>query len=266
MAFGSFRIASNSSLSCPSFRDDSPFVDASLPSTAAPWRSGLRGARANLWPGLTLQLSALALVVAYYNEPGVHGLLTRLVGFRQSAGLAYGMASTALFAGVLPFLYIRIECGIAGRKPQYSWNQGLILTAFWTYKGLEIDLWYRLLAHALGTGHSAGIIALKAFFDQFAYCPAFAIPTVTAAYEAVRDRNGFLADIRTAGWYRRRVLPILISNWAVWVPTVMIIYSLPTPLQLPLQNIVIWFYTLIVAHQTRAGPLPASQEAAKAAL
>ncbi len=240
-------------------------MDASLPSTAAPWRSGLRGARANLWPGLALQLAALALVLAYYNEPRVHALLTRLVEVRQSAGLAYGMASTALFAGVLPFLYIRLECGIAGRKPQYSWIQGLLLTAFWTYKGLEIDVWYRLLAHFFGTGHSPATITLKAFFDQFVYCPIFAIPTVAAAYQAVRGRNRFLADIRTAGWYRRQVLPILISNWAVWVPTVMIIYSLPTPLQLPLQNIIIWFYTLIVAHQTRAGSAQASPAALETA-
>ncbi len=229
-------------------------MDASFPSTDAPWRSGLRGARANLWPGLALQLAALALVLAYYNEPRVYGLLTRLVAVRQSAGLGYGMVSTAIFAGVLPFLYIRAECGIAGRKPQYSWVQGLILTAFWAYKGLEIDVWYRLLAHSFGTGHSPATIAIKAFLDQFVYCPSFAVPTVAAAYLAVQDRNGFLADIRTPGWYRRRVLPILISNWAVWVPAVMIIYALPTPLQLPLQNIIIWFYTLIVAHQTRSAP------------
>ena len=240
-------------------------MDTPLPSSAAPWRSGLRGARANLWPGLALQLAALALVVAYYNEPGVHALLTRLVEVRQSAGLAYGMASTALFAGVLPFLYIRMECRIAGRQPQFSWMQGFVLTAFWTYKGLEIDVWYRLLAHSFGTGHSPGTIAIKAFLDQFVYCPGFAIPTVAATYEALRDRNGFLADIRTAGWYRRRVLPILISNWVVWVPAVMIIYSLPTPLQLPLQNIIIWFYTLIVAHQTRTRSAAASPAAVETA-
>jgi hypothetical protein len=35
------------------------------------------------------------------------------------------------------------------------------------------------------------------------------------------------------------------------VPAVAIIYLLPTPLQLPLQNIVLCFYTLVVAHQVR---------------
>ena len=36
------------------------------PITEAPWRAGLRAARAHLIPGLVLQAVALALVLAYY--------------------------------------------------------------------------------------------------------------------------------------------------------------------------------------------------------
>jgi hypothetical protein len=49
----------------------------------------------------------------------------------------------------------------------------------------------------------------------------------------------------------------LIANMAVWVPAVAVIYALPTPLQLPMQNMVLCFYTLIVAHQMRADGPPA---------
>jgi hypothetical protein len=210
---------------------------------------------------LALQLAALALVLGYYDEPGIHGVLTRLMEIRQAAGLAYGIASTALFAGILPFFYLRLESIIAGKSQRYDWNQGLKLIAFWAYKGLEIDLWYRLQAHWFGTGHSASTIALKAFCDQFVYCPIFAVPLTAAVYQAVCDRTGFFANIRAPGWYRDRALPILISNLGVWVPAVAIIFALPTPLQLPLQNIVICFYTLILAHQTRPVSIPASSPA-----
>jgi hypothetical protein len=57
-----------------------------------------------------------------------------------------------------------------------------------------------------------------------------------------------VADIRAGGWYRRRVLHVLISNLGVWVPAVCIIFALPTPLQLPLQNIVLCFFSLLLAH------------------
>jgi hypothetical protein len=60
-------------------------------------------------------------------------------------------------------------------------------------------------------------------------------------------------------WYRRKVLPVLISNLGVWVPTVCIIYALPTALQLPLQNLVLCFFTLLLAHVMPGGePTPAA--------
>jgi hypothetical protein len=228
-------------------------MESSLPSEAL-WRSGLRGARANLLPGVILQLAALGLVVGYYNISGVHNALTRLVEIRQAAGLGFGMASTALFGGVLPLLYIRFARRIGDGNPRYGWIQGIGLTAFWAYKGLEIELWYRLQAHVVGSGHEATTIAVKVFLDQFVFSPALAIPDTAAAYQIVDGRfdwNGLFADMRAPGWYRRRVLPVLISNLGVWMPAVAVIFALPTPLQLPLENIVLCFFTLIVAHQTR---------------
>jgi hypothetical protein len=82
------------------------------------------------------------------------------------------------------------------------------------------------------------------------------VPLTTLVYAGVESHfagAALAADVRVPGWYRRRVLPLLIGNIGVWVPAVAIIYLLPTPLQLPLQNIVLCFYTLVVAHQVRGG-------------
>jgi hypothetical protein len=212
---------------------------------------------------VVLQVAALVLVLGYYRMPAIHAALSRLVDIRNEAGVGLGIASTAFFGGMLPFLYIRLARP-GGAAPRYGWAQGLSLTAFWGYKGLEVDLWYRLQAHVIGSGHDAATIAIKVFLDQFVYCPAFAIPVTAAVYGAVEtapDWGLLRADFRAPAWYRRRVLPVLVSNVVVWVPAVAVIYSLPTPLQLPLQNIVLCFYTLIVAHQTRRD-LPAGQGAA----
>jgi hypothetical protein len=222
----------------------------------APWQAGLRGARANLIPGALLQLAAVALVVGYYHVPAVHRALTRLADFRQAVGIGFGIASTALFGGVLPFLYIPFAARQGKGTPALGWLQGLGLTAYWAYKGLEVDLWYRLQAHVVGSGHEVSTILLKVFLDQFVYCPILAVPATAVVYHWVAshfDGHGLRADLGAPGWYRRRVLPVLISNLGVWVPAVAVIYALPTPLQLPLQNIVLCFFTLVVAHQTR-GP------------
>jgi hypothetical protein len=226
-------------------------VDTLLP-PEAPWRSGLRAARANLLPGVVLQVAALALVLGYYFVPRVRESVAGLAALHQRAGVGFAIVSTAVFGGILPFLFLRLSAD--GRGSRYDGMQGLALTLFWAYKGLEVDLWYRLQAFTVGSGHTPGIIVLKVFLDQFVYCPIWAVPLTTLVYAWVESHfagRAVAADVRSGGWYRRRVLPLLIGNIGVWVPAVAIIYLLPTPLQLPLQNIVLCFYTLVVAHQVR---------------
>jgi len=213
-----------------------------------PWKAGLRGARANLLPGLILQLTALIVVLAYYHHAPTRAAFEQLTTFRAHAGFAFGMVTTGFFGGLLPFLYLRF---IAGGGCPYSWRQGLLLTAFWGYKGLEVELWYRLLAHVVGTGHDATTIVIKALLDQAVYCPILAIPLTVVFYQLVAPEirlRAVVADFRTPGWYGRSVLPTLLANVGVWTPAVAIIYALPTPLQLPLQNLVLVFFTLLLAH------------------
>lgn len=224
------------------------------PPDEAPWHAGLRAARATLGPGLALQLAALALVIAYYRHAPTHAAVNALAALHQRTGLRFGIVSTGLFGGLLPFLYLRQRPATRNR---FTWAGGTTLTAFWAYKGIEIDLWYRLLAHVIGTSATAGTIVTKMFLDQFVYCPVFAVPVTVVVYdwiEAQFDARRVIADIRAGRWYRRRVLPVLISNLGVWVPTVCIIYALPTPLQLPLQNLVLCFFTLLLAHVMPTAP------------
>lgn len=221
----------------------------STASAPAPWQSGIRGLRANALPGLVLQAAALALVLGYYHAPAVHQALSDLTRFRERQDIAFSAGCTALTGGLVPFLYLHYGQRNPSGRPRYGWGQGAALIGFWAYRGLEVDYWYRFQALMVGTGHDWRTIALKSFFDQFLYSPLWAVPITAAVYERI-DGEGLAADFRRGGWFRRRVLPLLISNVGVWLPAVAIIYALPTPLQLPLQNIVLCFYTLIVAHQT----------------
>ena len=195
-----------------------------------------------------MQVVALALVIAYYRHPATQAAVNALAGWHQRAGVWFGVVSTGLFGGLIPFLYLRVR---TATRYRFGWAAGAALTAFWAYKGIEVDLWYRLLAHVVGDSPSAATVATKMFLDQFVYCPAFAVPVTVLVYAWVETRFAvapILDDVRTGGWYRRRVLPVLISNLGVWVPAVCIIYALPTPLQLPLQNLVLCFFTLLLAH------------------
>ena len=246
---------SNDVNSRPSSGDVRPGGSTHLLDGEPPWRAGWRSARANLAPGLVLQAVALGLVVSYYQSAEVHAVVGRLATWRADFGVIFAMVSTGLCGGLLPVLYLRSR---PATRDRFSVTQSLAVTAFWTYRGFEVDLWYRVLAHLVGEGHDVRTIAIKTVLDQFVYCPLFVIPVVTIVYfwiETHFDGRAVVAELRAGRWYVRRVLPLLVSNLGVWVPAAAIIYSLPTPLQLQLQNLVLCFSTLLIAHQVRLDPL-----------
>jgi hypothetical protein len=224
-----------------------------MTSREAPWHAGLRAARAHLVPGLVLQACAIALVIAYYKHAPTHAALDALAAFRVRTGWLYGIVATGLFGGVLPFVYLKLDPATRGR---FTLAQGAVLVAFWAYKGFEVDLWYRVLNFTIGPGHGAGTIATKMFLDQFIYCPLYAVPAEMLFYawcEAHFDTAPVRADFRAGHWYARRALPLLIGNLGVWLPAVCAIYALPLPLQLPLFNLVLCFFTLMLAHMVKGG-------------
>jgi hypothetical protein len=226
----------------------------------APWKAGLRSARANVVPGLVLQAFALAVVLGYYFHAPTRGWFTWLADFRNSTGLLFGVVSTGLFGGLLPLLFLKTA---RATRSSVTWPQGLALTAFWSYKGIEIALWYGFMAGSIGEAADVRTIAAKSLLDQFIYSPLWAVPTTAIIY--LWCQTGFNTkvvadDLRAPRWYARRVLPMLCANLGVWLPLVCIIYALPTPLQLPLQNIVLCFFTLMLAHMSHREMTRGSQE------
>ena len=214
----------------------------------APWHAGLRSARANLLPGFVLQAFALTVVLGYYFYPPAQTAFTRLADLRNETGMLFNIVSTGFFGGLLPLLYLK---STPSTRTQMTWRQGFMLTGFWSYKGIEISLWYGLMAWIIGESVDVRTITIKTLLDQFVYCSFWAVPETALFYlwcKTGSNARAIADDLRAPGWYARRVLPMLCANFGVWLPLVCIIYALPTPLQLPLQNIVLCFFTLMLAH------------------
>lgn len=213
----------------------------------SPLRIALRGARENLVPGLVLQAFALALAIAYYRSLHVHGLVDRYAALRSQWGVLLPMLTTSLFGCVIPYLYLLLRGGVHGRNQTPV--RGLILLAYWFYKGWEVDFLYRGLALIFGEGHDARTIVSKMLVDQFIYCVFFAVPVTWVLYAWLnvdRSWRRLRTEVFVPGWFTRGIFPLLISVWGVWCPAVLIIYTLPTALQLPMQNLVLCFFTLLV--------------------
>jgi len=125
---------------------------------------------------------------------------------------------------------------------------------FWIWKGVEVDALYRLQGLMFGSAATVVAIAAKTCFDQFVYNTLWAAPTQVIFFlwkDKGFSRSGVVQGLGEEP-FGRRVLVILFSGWIVWFPAVMIIYSLPSALQVPLFNLVLCFWCLLLSFISRS--------------
>ncbi len=198
-------------------------------------------------------LFGVAIIVGYFFVPTIHNWLDSVGRFKEAFGWKFSLVSTAIFGGLIPALISKLL-----QTNHASASNGLIFanSMLWAYKGVEIDLFYSLQARLFGTTTDFQTIATKTICDQFVMVPLFGIVNVVLFY-VWRDCGYSFRKLPVAlgkNWYSRRVLPVLFTNWVIWIPAVAMIYSLPTALQLPVQNLILCFWVLILMFFTGVKP------------
>ena len=199
----------------------------------------------NRLPAFFLWLFGIVLIVGYYQSPRAASVLDTLGEFRWQHGFLFSLLSTALFGGLIPAM---LPALLGRPEPPMNFIYLSSATLFWAGKGLEIDLFYRLQARWFGEAASLDVILSKTVVDQFLYVPLIGVVNIVLFYLWRENGFSFTRSWAALGpqWYVRRVLPLLISNWVVWIPAVALIYALPLALQLPIQNLILCFWVLIV--------------------
>jgi hypothetical protein len=210
-----------------------------------------QGMRFNLRPALVLQAFALLIVCGYFWSAPVNAALDVVGGLKLRYGYAYSAVATCLFGGLVPYAVL----AFAGRIPRERRFAELAFYALlWLWKGVEVDALYRAQAVWFGEGSDVATITLKALVDQFVYVPLWAAPSQVLLF-TWKDAGFSLAGTRAAFQRQalaQRVLVVMFSTWVVWLPAVAIIYSLPSALQVPLFNLVLCFWCLLMSFISRA--------------
>jgi len=219
------------------------------------WRVGSAAALHNLKPAIALWLFGVVLIVSYYFVPSLREGLNWIAEFKSRTGWIFAAISTSICAGLFPVLINRIfGSSLNGKRQGVLYLVSNLL--FWAFKGVEVDLLYRFQAWLFGDDSKITTILSKVAFDQLVYCPLLGLLTVVLFY--IWRENGFQLAGFFKGlgdrWYRNKILPVLISNWFVWVPACAIIYFLPLGLQLPIQNLILCFWVLILTFFTEKEP------------
>ncbi len=208
---------------------------------------GLMAAKKHQVPGIILWCFGLFVVSGYYWSTTIHQWLEFVGDWKRQSSFLFAAGSTGLFGGLVPSLIQMLSKGTSSNRPFIISN-----SLFWAIKGLEIELLYQWQALAFGDQVGWGTVAIKTGFDQFVYVPTIGIANVVLFY-LWRDCQYSYSEFRHRlgrHWYVRRVLPVVISNWIIWVPAVVLIYCLPLALQLPVQNLILCFWVLILTFVT----------------
>ena len=150
------------------------------PAVTHPLLARLRdAARQNAVPAAVLQMLTLLLLLGYYRWTPAHDALDRLLRLKLAWGAAYSFVAGALFAGLLPRLVLCMK-GAGGRRFAL---EVAFACAFWGWRSVEVDLFYRLQAHWFGSAADWRAVLAKTAVDQLLYSPFWAVPEIALAFE-----------------------------------------------------------------------------------
>lgn len=197
--------------------------------------AGIRAARANFIPALIVQVMMLSVVLCYYHYPPTTLFLNRLAALKEEWGYGYSALASVIAGGFVPEI-MRIIVFQKGKVLRANFNNLLFTIPFWGCTGMIVDLFYRSQAEWFGNEVTFQVVATKVLVDQLLYNPLFAGPSGAWFYDWKNSGYSFrnIGRFFTGKYYRDVIVPILFATWAVWIPIVAILYSLPSPLQIPL--------------------------------
>jgi hypothetical protein len=212
---------------------------------------GWEAARANAVPALIIQIVMLALLIAYYTNPSAASALSRLAEVKRAHGLIFVVLASITAGALIPEIFLILFFQHA--RPNLRNLRNLLFTIpVWGFDGSLVDLLYRSEATWFGDVVTLPVVCAKICVDQFGYNPFFAAPFGVLTYEW-KNRGISMRPVRdlfTWAHYRDKIVPTLLATWAVWIPLMAIIYSLPLALQFSLFGLALSFWVLLLTYMT----------------
>jgi len=199
---------------------------------------------ANLLPGLCLQLFALTLGLSYFYWPASQQTFQFFADLKAEYGGLYAVISTSIFGGLLPFLYMYLS----GRIKFLALQQLIFYLLVWAILGWVINAFYGFQVALFGEGTDWLTIVKKTVFDQFVFSVFVTGPFITLVF-LWKDQqfNWQKTKMHFDDLIKLQIPTTVVTTWIIWIPAVSLIYMMPSNLQIPLFNLVLCFFVLILA-------------------
>lgn len=226
---------------------DTPFWDDMISSSA---RAGLDAAKQSLKPAMFVWALMAMVAVLYYAVPASQGLFTALSALQNRLGLLFPFLGMGLSVGILAEI-VQVLISDDKRWKQANTINALFNLSIFGILGVMQNYFYMLQTRIFGSGTAWHVLLPKVLFDQFVWTVFWANPYQTVLY--LWKNQGFNCRAVTSQmrpfkpFWGTQILPVLITNWAFWIPMVSIIYCFPPELQLPLAILAVTIWVLLLS-------------------
>ncbi len=201
--------------------------------------------KVNLIPAIFLQILAVSIGLSYFFWPSAAPVFNYFSDLKLQYGIVYAIVSTSIFGGLIPFLYLFLS----GKLTANPLKQLIFYCIIWAFLGAVVDLLYTYQAVVFGDGNDVLTIMKKTAVDQFIFSALLSCPFLTIAY-MWKDYGFNWGKTKfqiNKELFTLKIPTTVLTNWLIWIPAVSIIYAMPTTLQVPLFNLVLCFFVLLLS-------------------
>jgi hypothetical protein len=218
-------------------------------------RAGINAAKKTFKPAILVWAAMIGIAMLYYLVPSSHGVFTALAAFQKKMGVYFSSIGMGLSVGILA------ECVKVLISPEKRWRKANTINAmfnFVVFGIMGITQYYRYAwqVEVFGAGNSFKELASKVLFDQFVWTVFVANPYQSILF--LWKNTGFswkkvrklMFPMRT--FWGMQILPVLISNWAFWIPMAFLVYFFPAQLQVPMAILAVTIWVILLSFLTSA--------------
>ncbi len=207
--------------------------------------------KTNIKPGILLWILLVLFGIGYTTIPCFNQSLMQLAELKLKWGHLSSFIAYSFAAAILPEI-LKILFFQKRKLTKANVVNVLFGMVLFESMGILSDIFYSTVQVWLyGNGTDVATVLKKTITDQFVFSP---MTCTTVLLSLMWKENGF--RVNTSGFsfplfFREKLIPLYVAMWLVWIPGVMLVYFMPTALQLPVSSFILCFWALIISFMSR---------------
>jgi hypothetical protein len=210
---------------------------------------------------MSVLLAAMAVLVAiYYCWPTGATALSWYAAWQHAGGIFRTGLAAGFAGGVLSELCV-VYIRDGGRWNATHLENMVFRFVVFFMGGMIVCKFYEWQAVWFGDGLSWRVLLPKVLVDQFIFSVFWSTPyqTLTFRWQTLRYSGSRLWNELDGKFVVERMLPVLVTSWMFWIPGVVLVYSMPLILQMPLNIFATAIWSLLLAGLAKSAAAPVAE-------